>query len=227
VTITATQTVVVFVSLLAMFSPPATLGAAAAILSGAPRAVQRRLAWEIGRNYALVLLLAIWLGRYLLLLLGISSGALTATGGAALLYQGLPLMTRGAKSPEPRLEASKDSVAAGSSNWDQLAVVPLLFPVTIGGGTIAVVIAAAERYPTLPDLGVLSGVILAMAPVVALTFLAAGPVSGRLSTGAQDVLARFSGIVLVALATQLLVEGLTGLVAATPLGVAILGALHR
>ena len=62
------------------------------------------------------------------------------------------------------------------------------------------------------------------APVVALTFLAAGPVSGQLSTGAQDVLARFSGIVLVALATQLLVEGLTGLVAATPLGVAILGA---
>ena len=120
-TITPTQTVVVYVSLLTMFSPPATLGAAAAILSGASRAVQRRLAWEIGRNYAVVLLLAIWLGRYLLLLLGISSGALTATGGAALLYQGLPLMTRGAKSPEPRLEASKDSVAAGSSNWDQLA----------------------------------------------------------------------------------------------------------
>ncbi len=224
ITITLTQAIVVFASLLAMFSPPAVFGTATAILLDAPREVHRRLAWEIARNYALVLLLAIWLGRYLLQILGISPDALAATGGVALLYQGLPLMTRGVKLERARVEECGDRARAigDAARWNQLAVVPLLFPVTIGGGTIAVVIAVGERYPTLSDQFVLSGIILAMVPVVACTFLAAGPLSGRLSTGAQDVLARFSGILLVALAMQLLVDGLAGLVAATSLGAAIL-----
>jgi multiple antibiotic resistance protein len=89
--------------------------------------------------------------------------------------------------------------------------------------TVAVAIAAGGRYPTWRDLGVLSLVIAAMVPVVAATFLAAGPVTTRLSAGAQDVLARLSGIILVALALQLLVEGFTRLFAATPYGAALLG----
>lgn len=218
-TITPAEAFMVFVSLLAMFSPPATLGPAALVLRGAPRDVQRRVAWRIARGYALVMLLTVWAGQFFLLLLGISSGALIATGGIALLHQGLPLTTRGSKS-----EGSEERVqqAAGSVNWDKLAIVPLLFPLTIGGGTIAVAIAAGGRYPTWPDLGVLSLAIAAMVPVVAATFLAAGPVTTRLSAGAQDVLARVSGIILVALALQLLVDGFARLIAATPFGAALL-----
>jgi multiple antibiotic resistance protein len=219
-TITPLHAFLVFVSLLAMFSPPATLGPAAAVLRYAPREVLRRVAWRIARGYALVMLLTVWAGQYFLLLLGISSGALVATGGIALLYQGLPLMTRGAKAEGAEQRVQQ---AAGSVNWDELAIVPLLFPLTIGGGTIAVAIAAGGRYPTWADLGVLSLTIAAMVPVVAGTFLAAGPVASRLSAGAQDVLARVSGIVLVALALQLLVEGLAQLAAATKLGAAVLG----
>jgi len=127
--------------------------------------------------------------------------------------------------PGAKAEGAEQRVqqAAGSVNWDELAIVPLLFPLTIGGGTIAVAIAAGGRYPTWADLGVLSLTIAAMVPVVAGTFLAAGPVASRLSAGAQDVLARVSGIVLVALALQLLVEGLAQLAAATKLGAAVLG----
>jgi multiple antibiotic resistance protein len=58
----------------------------------------------------------------------------------------------------------------------------------------------------------LSAVILAMAPTIAVTFLASGPLHGRLSTGAMDTLARISGIILVTLSLQLLVSGITGLV---------------
>lgn len=223
ITMTLSEGMVLFVTLLAMFSPPATLSTAAAFLRYAAPDVHRRLAWEIARNYAIVLLLAIWLGHWVLTFLGISTGALTATGGAALLYQGLPLMTRGAKSPEARVEESEGQVreAAGHVNWRALAVVPLLFPITIGGGTIAVAIASSHQYPGLADQMLLSGIVLAMVPVVAVTFLAAGPVTGRLSAGAQDALARFSGIVLVALAIQLLVRGLAEVFASTPFGIAI------
>lgn len=46
----------------------------------------------------------------------------------------------------------------------------------------------------------------------ALTFLATGPLHGRLSPGVMDTLARISGIILVTLAIQLLVSGMVGLI---------------
>ncbi len=219
VSISPAEALLMFVSLLSMFSPPAVIGPLASIIGYAPRDVQRRIAWRVARNYALVVIATLWLGRYLLTLLGIAPAALTATGGAALLFQGWPLMTRAIKAEQPGERAPGQ---AGAENWDELASVPLLFPLTIGGGTVAVVVAASSRFPSVGDHVALTLVALAMIPVVAVTFLAAGPVAGRLRPSAMEALARVSGIVLVALAMQLLVEGLTSLVASTPLGAAIM-----
>jgi multiple antibiotic resistance protein len=215
----ALQFALIFVTFLAMFSPPATMAAAAMMLGGASREVLRRLAWRVARGYALVMLGTVWLGHYLLTALGIATAALTATGGAALLHQGWPLMTRGIKAEqsEPRVQTPD------AAQWDDLAIVPLLFPLTIGGGTIAVAISEAGRHQSVEGLLLVSGVVVAMVPVIVLTFLAAGTLRGRLSAGALDALARVSGIVLVALAVQLLVTGLAELIAASPLGTALTG----
>jgi multiple antibiotic resistance protein len=85
-----------------------------------------------------------------------------------------------------------------------------------------VAVAASSRYPSLADHLALTATVLAMVPVVAMTFLAAGPVAGRLRPNAMEGLARVSGIVLVALAIQLLVDGLAGPIAVTPFGAALL-----
>jgi multiple antibiotic resistance protein len=215
----ALEFALIFVTFLSMFSPPATLAAAATMLGGASREVLRRLAWRVARGYALVLVATVWLGHYLLTALGIATAALTATGGAALLHQGWPLMTRGIKAEqsEPRVQTPD------ATQWEDLATVPLLFPLSIGGGTIAVAVSESGRHQSFEGLLLVSAVVLAMVPVVVLTFLGAGTLRGRLSAGALDVLARISGIVLVALSVQLLVNGLSELLAASPLGAAIAG----
>ena len=200
------QDMVLFaVSLLAMFSPPAAIGSAAALLSGAPVKTQRRIAWLVARNYAIAMILSITLGHAALSLLGIEVAAVTVTGAAALLHQGWPLMTRGGKAEEA---PHRDPQAAETIDWMSLATVPLTFPLTIGGGTIAVVITASGRYPTGLDLAVLSGISIGMAGVVAVTFLLAGPFGSRMGAGAMDVLARISGIILLSLGVQLAVGGL-------------------
>lgn len=91
-------------------------------------------------------------------------------------------------------------------------MVPLLFPLSMGGGTIAVGISLAGHSDSLSGLIQLSVVILLMLPTIALTFLATGPLHGRLSPGVMDTLARISGIILVTLAIQLLVSGMVGLI---------------
>ncbi len=208
-TMTWTDIVLVTVSLIAMFSPPATIGPAAAILARAPRAAQQRVAWLVARNYALVMIVTLVLGHAILATLGIATGALSLTGGAALINQGWPLMTRGDKAEAP---AAPDANGNHSLNWDTLATVPLTFPITIGGGTVAVALAASDRYATVPDLLVLGAISLFVALIVALTFLLVLPLSKRLTVGAMDILVRVSGIILFALGAQLAVEGLVALV---------------
>lgn len=203
-TITPDEMALFAVSLLAMFSPPATLGPAATILQRAPRSAQRRVAWLIARNYAVVMVLTVVLGHVVLQALGISTAALTVTGGAALLHQGWPLMTRAGKAADRDVPADVQTEGA----WEALAAVPLTFPITIGGGTIAVAVSASGRYPTPPDLAVLAGICLALAVPVGLTFLFAARVTGRLSAGAMDAITRISGIILFALGVQLTVGGL-------------------
>jgi len=202
------QFLLLYITFLAMFSPPATMTAAAIILGGVPNSALRRVAWKVSLEYVVVMLIVIWLGNYMLSALGLSTHALTATGGAALLFQGWPLMTRGTKAEQSNTILNSDS----SKNVDDLAVVPLLFPLSIGGGTIAVGISSAAHSDTLQGMLILSAVILMMAPTIVLTFLVSGPLHGRLSTGAMDTLARISGIILVTLSLQLLVSGIVGLV---------------
>ena len=200
------QLVLFAISLLAMFSPLATLGPAASILGAAPPAMQRRVALLIARNYVVVTVLTVLLGNLLLTALGISTAALTLTGGAALLHQGWPLMTRAGKAEDRAIP-----VAPVPINVIDMATVPLTFPITVGGGTIAVVIGATGRYGTPADLAALAGICALMAVPIFLTFSFAGRLVRQLGGGAVDAVNRVSGIILFALGAQLAVEGLHGL----------------
>ncbi|MGY3450502.1 MarC family protein [Bradyrhizobium sp. USDA 4353] len=206
-TLSAHQLILFVISLLAMFSPLAIIGPVATLLQGAPVAVQRRIALLVARNYVLVMCLTIALGQIALKALGISTAALTCTGGVALLHQGWPLFTRAGKAADRDIVAAKQSV-----QWETLTAVPLTFPLTIGGGTIAVVIGTAALYPSWPELVLLSAACLMVSVVVFTTFLFAGRLVGSLSVSAVDAVNRISGIILFALGIELTVKGLKDLV---------------
>lgn len=213
-TISLSELLLFGISLLAMFSPLATLGPAASLLGDAPAEVQRRVAFSVARNYVAVTLLTVLLGSLVLSALGISTAALILTGGAALIHQGWPLMTRAGKAADREVQ-----VMPGSGNWEGMAAVPLTFPITIGGGTIAVVVSAATRYAAPWDLAALAAVCLLMAVPVFLTFSFAGRLVRHLSSGAIDAVNRVSGIILFALGAQLAVKGLAGLLQLSGLAV--------
>lgn len=197
-----------YVTFISLFSPPATITAATIILGQVERKILWQIAWKIAIGYMLVMLVVIWLGNWLLIALGLSADALTVTGGIALLSHGWPMLIHGVKEESSDLKVNilppKDIM--------KLAMVPLLFPLSMGGGTIAVGISLAGHSDSLSGLLQLSIVILIMVPTIVLTFLATGPLHGRLSSGVMDTLARISGIILVTLAIQLLVSGLFGII---------------
>jgi multiple antibiotic resistance protein len=86
------KAVVLFLALFALYSPVAALSSYLPIVRPYSHPQQLRLAMGLVVNVAVFVLLAIWVGEPLLKLLGISTAALTATGGIALLYASIPLM---------------------------------------------------------------------------------------------------------------------------------------
>jgi multiple antibiotic resistance protein len=86
------EAVILFLALFALYSPVAALSSYLPIVRPYSHAQQLRLAIGLAVNVAVFVLVAIWVGEPLLELLGISTAALTATGGIALLYASIPLM---------------------------------------------------------------------------------------------------------------------------------------
>lgn len=123
---------------------PATITAATILLGQTPPHTLRQLAWKVALEYVAVMLVAIWIGNYLLMALGLNAHALTATGGAALLFQGWPLMTKGTKAEPARMVVTPDA----RPNVQDMVLVPLLFPLTIGGEPSP----SAFRWPAMTAL---------------------------------------------------------------------------
>ncbi|MFF5085167.1 MarC family protein [Actinoplanes sp. NPDC000266] len=106
---------VLFLALFALYSPVAALSSYLPIVRPYTHAEQLRLSLGLVVNVVVFVLLAIWVGEPLLELLGISTAALTATGGIALILAAVPLMTGKSTPPAPRASTSTASTPAAST----------------------------------------------------------------------------------------------------------------
>jgi multiple antibiotic resistance protein len=151
-------------------------------------------------------------GEPLLKLLGISTDALTATGGIALLYAAIPLM-RGTN--EPTAEPDRDAGATiHTGSLRSVLLTPITFPLTVGGTTFAFGVAAAADAATTANKVLLSVAAVAYAAVTGITLYTSGHVERRVSSQVAMILDRIAGILLTSIAVILLANGATGLVLA-------------
>jgi len=197
-----------FLALFALYSPVAALSSYLPYVEGYTGAEQRRLAMGLFLNVLLMSMTALWVGEPLLELLGISTAALSATGGIALLLAAVPMMTGTSATPEP--------VAAGTPTerppWRSIVFTPLTFPLTFGGTTFGFFVAYRAESNSWTGAVGLSVAALAYAAVTGITLYAAGQLGRRISPGVNAVLEKIAGILLTAIAVILLASGGTRLV---------------
>lgn len=211
---------VMFMALVALFSPLAALSAFMPVVGHFTRGDQRRLAMGLFVNVAIFAAAAVWLGEPLLRLLGVSTAALTVTGGIAILLAGVPMM-QGAGEVAPEQDAAMKGraegagVARGEKGWQSVMFTPVTFPLTIGGTSFGMIVAfsANARGPMDQIAFTLAGI--GYGAVAALTLVLAGHVHRRVSERARMILSRVAGILLTAIGVTLLADGGTRLVMAT------------
>ncbi|XVV13644.1 MarC family protein [Actinoplanes sp. CA-131856] len=224
---------VLFLALFALYSPVAALSSYLPIVRPYTHAEQLRLSLGLVVNVVVFVLLAIWVGEPLLELLGISTAALTATGGIALILAAVPLMTGksalsstapapaaptapapaapASAAPAPAVLASTPAAPKTDKSFKSVLFTPITFPLTVGGTTFAFGVAASADVGSATGRLLLSVAALAYALVTGLTLYAAGHVERRISDAAAGILDRIAGILLTAIAVVLLTNGFTEL----------------
>lgn len=198
-----------FFALVALYSPVASVSSYFPSVSPLNRAAQRRLAIGLFVHVSIFGMTALWVGEPLLTLLGLTTSALTVTGGIALMYAGIPLMRGIEPGSEPASasgERSADDEPAGTS-WRDVIFMPVTFPLTVGGTTFAIFVSFRAQAKDLREVLALSVAGLAYAAVTAITLYLAGHLERRVSARARAVLQRVAGILLTAIAVTLFATG--------------------
>jgi multiple antibiotic resistance protein len=145
-------------------------------------------------------------GGLIFRLLGISLGAFKIAGGVVLLLLALDMI----RTQPSRTRITEGEVAAGADKED-IAIVPLAMPLLAGPGSIATVIVLMTRaragpwWHTLPVLGAVAVTAVATYLILA----GASRTEKVLGRTGLAILERAAGLLLVAIAVQFMLDGLS------------------
>ena len=139
---------------------------------------------------------------------GISIASFQVGGGLLLLISSLNMLN--AQQAESRGTDVGDGQAKADAG-DSIAVVPLTIPLLTGPATISTMVIYAQKTRTVTELAVLVGygVVIGLATFV--VFSASGRIARVLGRTGINVMTRLMGLILAAMAVELLSDGLGAL----------------
>ena len=155
----------------------------------------------------LVIAVSAVLGLKILDFFSISLASFQVGGGMLLLISSMNMLNAQpaeAKAHTHEMEDGAEKAAMGAS----IAVVPLTSPLLTGPATISTVVIYAQKAQTVFQLGtlVVYGVVIGLA--TAICFALAEPIARVLGKTGINVMTRLMGLILAALAVEVMADGL-------------------
>ncbi|HRH88820.1 MAG TPA: MarC family protein [Rubrivivax sp.] len=172
-------------------------------------AAQRRRTMQVSAFSAfLVIALSALAGQRIIGFFGISIASFQVGGGMLLLISALQMLN--AQPPEAR----PGNVSEGDAKLDagaSIAVVPLTIPLLTGPATISTMIIYAQRARHWWEEAMLVGYGVVVGVAAYLAFGASGRISRLLGRTGIDIMTRLMGLILAALAVEIMADGLKDL----------------
>jgi multiple antibiotic resistance protein len=165
----------------------------------------------------LVIAASALLGLQILEFFGISLASFQVGGGMLLLISSMNMLNAQPAEAKPHtheLEDGAQKAAMGAS----IAVVPLTIPLLTGPATMSTVVIYAERAQTFLQMSALVGYGVVIAIATAVCFALADPIARVLGKTGINVMTRLMGLILAALAVEVMAVGLLKLFPGLGLG---------
>ncbi len=195
------------VTLLAVVNPLAVVPFFIHYTAGFDQAQRRRTIWVSSFSAFIVIAASALLGLQILEFFGISLASFQVGGGLLLMTSALSMLN--AQPAEARANADEvHDAAERSAAQASIAVVPLTIPLLTGPATMSTVVIYADKAKTLLQLSTLVSYGLVIALATALCFAMAQPIARVLGKTGINVMTRLMGLILAALAVEVMADGL-------------------
>jgi multiple antibiotic resistance protein len=192
----------VFVTLLVIMDPPGAVPPFLGVTRGLPASVRKRLAWQAALVALGVIVVFAVFGQSILAYLGVELPSLEAAGGLLLLLVALQLLTGTITEPTEE-ERTKVNVA----------FVPLGTPLLAGPGAIVATMVFVQRSSTNAQYAAFAAAVVAVTVLLWLAMRFSGAVMLVLRPSGVELLTRIAGLLLSAIAVQLVVLAVKAFVA--------------
>jgi multiple antibiotic resistance protein len=177
------------------------------------RAQRIALARRVALYSAVVMLVSLGAGTYILSFFGISLNALRIAGGLVVAVRAYEMLSAPESRTERKVEEARPVSEAETQDLAGFAFYPLTLPLTTGPGTIAVAVSiGAERPDALAGMvgfyGGASLAVLALAVMIWASYAAADRMAAVLGRAGRQIASRIAAILLLGIGVQIMLSGI-------------------
>ena len=198
------QLIKFFVVFFVVVEPISLIPLFAGLTQGASARYKKKMAGKSATIALAICVLFALVGARFLDVMGISLSSFRIAGGTLLFLIALDMVfarTSGTKSTTSEKEEAKTR--------DDISVFPIGIPMIAGPGSIATAMLSMQSAGSDPvGIGIVVGAIGLNLVLCALIFLVSGPLMKIMGENIAGAIARIFGVILSALAVQLIVDGL-------------------
>lgn len=167
------------------------------LTEGYDEARRRRLALAVASAVAVLCLVLFFAGRQIFALFGITLDSFRIGAGMLLLLSGIGLV-------------HGRPAAADAAREGDVAVVPLAMPIIVGPATTGTLLVMGAELDSVAAKAIGSLALLAAVVCIAAVLLSASLIQRGLGARGISILSRLSGLILAALAAQMIMTGIQG-----------------
>jgi multiple antibiotic resistance protein len=195
------------VALLAIVNPLAIVPFFIHYTQGFSTAQRRRTVVTASFSAFMVIATSALLGLQILDFFSISLASFQVGGGMLLLLSAMNMLNAQPAEAKPQTHELEDG-AAKAAMGASIAVVPLTIPLLTGPATMSTVVIYAEKARSFLDVAMLVGYGVVIGLATAVCFALAEPIARVLGKTGINVMTRLMGLILAALAVEVMADGL-------------------
>jgi len=195
-----------FTALLVILDPFAVIPIFLSLTQGYSPEERSRSVTLAAITVAVVLCLSAMFGETMLTVLGTSLPSFRVGGGIVLLLMALAMLR--AQPDQMRTSSAEKAEAEGREN---IAIVPIAIPLLAGPGSISTVIIQMHRPGAEYHLFWVIAIILLLSLLLWVVLRLATPIGRALGPIGLNILNRLFGLILTAIAVEIMANGLRGL----------------
>jgi multiple antibiotic resistance protein len=194
------------IALFAILTPFAAIPIFLSLTEGQSEKEKAHIARTAVLTIAVLLIAAAFLGDSILRVIGTSLQSFRVGGGLVLLLMALSMMNARVSSVQQTREEAEEAVQKQA-----IGVVPIGIPLLAGPGSISAVIIQMERSPEWGHRAAVVVCILFVCGLVWAALTLATPIGDRLGRTGLNILNRLFGLILAAIAVEVIATGLRAL----------------